>query len=109
MAEAKIVERQKITINKVEYYLDSLDENSQKILGDVRVIDGEMQRLQVSLSIAGVAKNSLLEKINDKCDEFDKVPVEVEADGDGKTEDTENERRLTEGDEGFVPPDDGSF
>ena len=48
MAE-KIVERQRIKLNKVEYYLDSLDENSQKILGDIRVIDGEMQKLQVQM------------------------------------------------------------
>ena len=119
MAEQKIVERQKIMINKVEYYLDSLDENSQKILGDIRVIDGEMQRLQVSISIAGVAKNSLLEKLDAECENFAKVPVEEveeveeteakEDNGDGKTEDTENQRRLTEGDEGWVPEDDGSF
>ena len=108
MAENKIVERQKITINKVEYFLDSLDENSQKILGDVRVVDGEMQRLQVQMGIAGVAKNSLLEKINDNSDKFEKAPVE-ETEDDDKTEATEDVRRLTEGDEGYVPEDDGSF
>ena len=108
MAEAKIVERQKIMINKVEYYLDSLDEQSQKILGDIRVIDSEMQRLQVSLSISGVAKNSLLEKLEAKSEDFAKAPVEEES-GDGKDENTENTRRLTEGDEGWVPEKDGSF
>jgi hypothetical protein len=89
MAEEKIVERQKITINKVEYYLDSLDENSQKILGDIRVIDGEMQRLQVQMSIAGVAKNSLLEKIDEESEGFEQVSEE--------TEETENERREPKG------------
>jgi hypothetical protein len=76
MAEQKIVERQRITINKVQYYLDSLDENAQKILGDIRVIDGEMQRLQVQMGIAGVAKNSLLEKLDKDKEKFEACPVE---------------------------------
>ena len=94
MAE-KIVERQRIKLNKVEYYLDSLDENSQKILGDIRVIDGEMQKLQVQMSIAGVAKNSLLEKIQENSSKFEKTPVDekevVESKSAGKTEETENQ------------------
>jgi hypothetical protein len=101
MAESKIVERQKITINKVEYYLDTLDENSQKILGDIRVIDGEMQRLQVQMSIAGVAKNSLLEKIDEESEGFEQVPVDETDETDEKvaerTEETENERREPKG------------
>jgi len=109
MAESKIVERQKIKINKVNYFLDSLDENSQKILGDIRVVDEEMQKLQVSLGISGVAKNYLLEKLTENTEEFEKAPAdEVEPDDD-KTEATEDVRRLTEGDEGYVPEDDGSF
>lgn len=108
----KIVERQKIKLNGVEYYLDSLDKDSQKILGDIRVIDTEMQRLQVQMSIAGVAKNSLLEKIQENSEKFDKVPIdedEVEekidkketmkdSKGAGRTEETENQRRDTSGD-----------
>lgn len=99
MAE-KIVERQRIKLNKVEYYLDSLDENSQKILGDIRVIDGEMQKLQVQMSIAGVAKNSLLEKIQENSSEFEKAPIDekdededevTESKSAGKTEETENQ------------------
>ena len=107
---AEVVQRQRVKINKIEYFLDSLDENAQKILGDIRVIDGEMQRLQIQMSIAGVAKNSLLEKLDEMADKFEKAPIENDTtEGDGKTEETENVRRLTEGDPGFVPDDDGSF
>jgi len=74
--ENKIVERQRITINKEVYYLDSLDEDSQKLLNEIRVIDNEIQHLQIQMSIAGVAKNSLLEKISDNTDTFQKVPLE---------------------------------
>jgi len=102
----KIVERQKIKLNSVEYYLDSLDESSQKILGDIRVIDTEMQRLQVQMSIAGVARNSLLEKIQENAGSFDEVPVEDTEEetqdknltkSSGKTEETENQLRETTG------------
>jgi len=78
MKENKIVERQRITINKVEYFLDTLDENAQKILSDIRVIDGEMQRLQIQMGIAGVAKNSLLEKLENDKENFEACPVKEE-------------------------------
>jgi len=87
MAEQKIVERQRITINKVQYYLDSLDENAQKILGDIRVIDGEMQRLQVQMGIAGVAKNSLLEKLDNDKEKFEACPIEEKEDVDTEEKD----------------------
>jgi len=74
--ENKIVERQRITINKEVYYLDSLDEDSQKLLSEIRVIDNEIQHLQIQMSIAGVAKNSILETLNDNADTFQKVPAE---------------------------------
>jgi len=78
MADANIVERQKITINKVTYYLDSLNEDSQKMLNEIRIIDSEMQRLNIQMNIAGVAKNSLLEKIDAESASFEKVPEVVE-------------------------------
>jgi hypothetical protein len=74
----EVVERQKITINKVTYYLDSLDEEAQKILGEIRIIDTEMHRLNIQMNIAGVAKNSLLEKIDANSENFEKVPEEPE-------------------------------
>ena len=70
------VERQKITINKVEYFLDSLNEESQKILNEIRIIDAEMQRYNIQMNIAGVAKNSLLEKLDSNSNTFELVPVE---------------------------------
>lgn len=72
------VERQKITINKVEYYLDSLNEDSQKVLNEIRIIDTELQRYNIQMNIAGVAKNSLLEKLDKNSDAFEIVPVETE-------------------------------
>jgi hypothetical protein len=75
MTEQKIVERQKIALNKIEYYLDSLDEDSQKLLAEIRIIDTELQRLHTQMNIAGVAKNYLLEKIDNNTDNFEKVPV----------------------------------
>jgi hypothetical protein len=79
MAEA-LVERQKITINKITYWLDSLDEDSQKMLSEIRIIDSEMQRLNIQMNIAGVAKNSLLEKIDSNNTNFSVVPEVVETD-----------------------------
>jgi len=83
MTEPKIVERQTITINKNKYYLDSLDETSQKLLGDIRTVDTEIQHQQVRLNIAGVAKNALLQKLEEGIENFELVAnntVKVEPD-----------------------------
>jgi len=67
------VKRQEISINGVSYYLDSLDEESQKSLNEIRIVDNEILRLSVLTNIAGVAKNSLLEKIDSKNSNFEEV------------------------------------
>jgi len=69
-------ERQTITINDTTYFYDSLDEESQKLIADIRIIDEEIYRANVTISISNLAKNTILEKIQEKVGDFETVPVE---------------------------------
>ena len=67
-------ERKTIELQGKKYYLDSLDENSLNALSDINIINDEIKKLQLSISIANVAKNAIEKTIVDSLANFEEVP-----------------------------------
>ena len=73
MAEEQ-TERGIVTIDSVQYYVDSMTKEAQTALNDTRVIDEEMRRLETSFNIARVAKEAMMSKVATDIATFEVVP-----------------------------------
>jgi hypothetical protein len=78
-APKETTEREVLSIDGKEYFLDSVTENGTKLIESIKIVDGEIQRLQLSTSIAGEAKNAIFGKLIAESANFEEVPtVETE-------------------------------
>lgn len=72
-------EREVLSIDGKKYFMDSVTENGAQIIENIKLVDGEIQRLQLSTSIAGEAKNAIFAKLIAESAGFEEVPEEVPA------------------------------
>lgn len=72
-------ERKTIAVNGKEYYLDSLDQKSLNALSDINLIDNEIKKYQLSISIATVAKGVFEDIIKNNSSTFEEVSAKEAA------------------------------
>jgi len=73
MAE-KEVEREIFTLNEISYFTESLSDEANHYIKNINIIEAEVQRIQLSLDIAKIAKDSFISKLEELVDEFEPVP-----------------------------------
>jgi hypothetical protein len=61
------------TLDGADYNIDSLDAASNKLLEDISTIESEINRHVLSANIAKIAKDTLITKIKESVDTFEKV------------------------------------
>ncbi len=69
-----------VTINDIVYYVDSLSQDAEAYIQNIQMIEEEVQRIQLQQNIAYLAKDTLVNKLEDLADTFEKVPVVGEED-----------------------------
>lgn len=55
-----------VTIDDVEYDLDGLDAETKDTIASLRLVDGEIQRLKMTLAIYATARNSYAAELKQK-------------------------------------------
>jgi hypothetical protein len=70
---------QTIRIGEKHYDATKLTEHAIALLGDIEKIDGELGRLSLQSSIAGVAKSALIEKLVAETANLTEVDAPAEA------------------------------
>ena len=62
-------ESKTISINEIEYSIDSLSESVKNNIGSLRIVDQEIANLQQKLAIAQTARNAYAKAVNDELPE----------------------------------------
>jgi hypothetical protein len=67
-------ERKVITLDGVQYYIDSIPEDATQILNGIITVNTELAQLERSALIANIARESLSAKLAPMLEKFEKVP-----------------------------------
>lgn len=73
------VERQVFVLNEKSYFADSIGDDGKKLINSISTIQQEIQKYQLQTEIAGIAKDSLITKLEALTVTFEEVPAPVEA------------------------------
>lgn len=66
-------ERQILTIGEDKYFLDSVTESGKGLIDTINIIVAEQERLKIQMGIAGVAYDTMLEKLKAETANFEKA------------------------------------
>ena len=67
-------ERKVITLDGVQYYIDSIPEDATQVLNGIITVNTELAQLERSALIANIARESLSTKLAPMLETFEKVP-----------------------------------
>jgi hypothetical protein len=62
-------ENKTISINEIDYGIDSLSESVKNNIGSLRIVDQEIANLQQKLAIAQTARNAYAKAVNEELPE----------------------------------------
>ena len=80
--------RAKISIDNIEYFVDTLPQAGHQIINHIQIVDEEIQNIGKQKAIAELAKQKLVNDLSAITDQFEAVPVAETAEEATEAEDT---------------------